>query len=101
MSDIQIVRTVSQTGRVTLPAEIRRRLGIVPGGHVAFIVKDDQVIVKPVAETLRSVCGAVAPLHRPEDWQAARDAALEDKVDRTLRDLLLCDEAPKWTAPGP
>ncbi len=34
--------TVSSKGQVTLPADIRRRLGITAGTQLEFIVRDDE-----------------------------------------------------------
>ena len=35
--------TVTSKGQVTIPAEVRRRLGLHPGDHVGFIVDGDEV----------------------------------------------------------
>ena len=87
MSEIRIIRRVTQKGQVTLPAQIRRLLGIESGDRVVFSVRDGQVIVSAVAETLRSAFGALEPLSRPEDFQALRDQAIEDKVAQTREEL--------------
>ena len=35
--------TITSKGQVTIPAEVRRRLGLHPGDHVGFIVNGDEV----------------------------------------------------------
>jgi antitoxin PrlF len=35
--------TLTTKGQVTIPADVRRRLGLHPGDHVAFIVDGDEV----------------------------------------------------------
>ncbi|MEA3276847.1 MAG: AbrB/MazE/SpoVT family DNA-binding domain-containing protein [Pseudomonadota bacterium] len=35
--------TLTSKGQVTIPAEVRRRLGLHPGDHVGFIVEEDEV----------------------------------------------------------
>lgn len=35
--------TLTSKGQVTIPAEVRRRLGLQPGDHVAFIVEGGAV----------------------------------------------------------
>ena len=35
--------TLTSKGQVTIPAEVRRRLGLHPGDHVGFIVDGDEV----------------------------------------------------------
>ncbi len=35
--------TLTSKGQVTIPAEVRRRLGLHPGDHVGFIVEDGEI----------------------------------------------------------
>lgn len=35
--------TLTAKGQVTIPADVRKRLGLHPGDHVAFIVEGDEV----------------------------------------------------------
>ncbi|MCP4289324.1 MAG: AbrB/MazE/SpoVT family DNA-binding domain-containing protein [Gammaproteobacteria bacterium] len=35
--------TLTSKGQVTIPADVRRRLGLHPGDHVGFIVDGDEV----------------------------------------------------------
>jgi len=52
--------TVTSKGQVTLPAEVRRRLGLRPGSKLEFIVMDDERLeVIPVSETVSSLKGMV------------------------------------------
>ena len=41
-----IIRPLDQLGRVTLPIELRRNLGIESEGHVEIFVEDDKIILK-------------------------------------------------------
>jgi AbrB family looped-hinge helix DNA binding protein len=82
-----LVRVVTQKGQVTIPVEIRRRLGIEASDRVIFRVEDDKVYLTPVTETLESAFGAVEPLGRPEDFQTLRDQAMEDHVQRTMEEM--------------
>ena len=52
--------TVTAKGQVTLPVEVRRRLGLRPGSKLEFIViDDDRLEVIPVSETVSSLKGMV------------------------------------------
>lgn len=82
-----LVRVVTQKGQVTIPVEIRRRLGIDPADRVIFRVEDDKVYLTAVTETLESAFGAVEPLQRPEDFQALRDRAIGDHVEHILEEM--------------
>ncbi len=38
---------VSSKGQVTLPAAMRALLGISPGSHIQFEVRDKEIVIKP------------------------------------------------------
>ena len=40
--------TVSSKGQITLPAKIRAKLGINSKDKVQFLIRDDEIIIKPV-----------------------------------------------------
>jgi antitoxin PrlF len=88
-----MVRVVTQKGQVTIPVEIRRRLGIEPDDRVIFRVEDDRVYLMALPETLESAFGAVEPLRRPEDFQALRDQAIAEHVERSLAEMGAQDDA--------
>jgi AbrB family looped-hinge helix DNA binding protein len=62
---------------VTIPADIRERLGLKPRDRVRFEIKDDMVVISPVPSTILRHFGVVPPRHRPEDWRAVRDEVEE------------------------
>jgi len=88
-----LVRVVTQKGQVTIPVEIRRRLGIDPADRVLFRVEGDRVYLTAVTETVESAFGAVEPLRRPEDFQALRERAIEDHVEHLLEEMGAEDDA--------
>lgn len=52
---MQYVSNVTQKGQATIPAPVRKKLGIKPNGKVAFTVRRNAVLIKPVVDffTLR------------------------------------------------
>ncbi len=55
-----MIATVTSKGQVTLPAEARRRLKIIPGSKLEFIVIDNERLeIIPVVETISSLKGMV------------------------------------------
>jgi AbrB family looped-hinge helix DNA binding protein len=75
----EIVARVDSAGRVTLPAEVRRRLGVATPGKIAFVFEaDDVVSLKPVALTWNDVKGSVPPL--PSGETADLDAEIADAI---------------------
>ena len=77
----QIVTTITQGGQITLPAEVRRLLGVKPRDKVAFAIDGDEVRVVPVRWTVKSVAGSVGPPTTTEDIVKAVKAAREEMAD--------------------
>ena len=63
---------LTQKGQVTIPKEIRSHLGLKPRDLVRFELDGDVVKLKPAPSKLLKGYGAVAPRHKPEDWQKVR-----------------------------
>ncbi len=65
--------TVTQKGQVTIPAEIRARLGLKPRDRVRFEVQGDVATLRPVPSKVLRWYGSVAPKERPEDFREIRE----------------------------
>lgn len=51
--NMQFVSTVTQKGQATIPAPIRKRLGIKPNGKVSFEINNkNELVIKPVKDFL-------------------------------------------------
>ena len=82
-----IVTTMTQRGQVTVPAEVRRLLGLKPKDKVAFEIEDDKVQLVPAKFTLESAFGSVKPATNTEDFKAISQAAKEEKAEEEIRKL--------------
>lgn len=40
--------TLSSKGQITVPQEIRKRLGVAAGDRVEFVVEGDETVIRPV-----------------------------------------------------
>lgn len=80
--------SVSAKGQVTIPAEVRERLGIKPHDVITFEVSDGDVRLRPAAYTLETAYQSVPPLSRPisDDKELVR-IAKEEHAARTMRKL--------------
>jgi AbrB family looped-hinge helix DNA binding protein len=86
-SDItEQLTVVTRKGQVTIPADIRRALGIKEGDKVAFVLEDKQVkltrkgsVVEQTAGALKSDLPALSP---QEERKAAEQAIAEDVIRR-------------------
>jgi AbrB family looped-hinge helix DNA binding protein len=80
--------SVSSQGQVTIPAEVRRKLGLAKRAKVTFLIADDRVELLPPRFTLESVFGSVDPLpNQSVDFDREIEDAMEDHADEVVRKL--------------
>jgi AbrB family looped-hinge helix DNA binding protein len=70
---------LSTKGQLTIPAEVRRTLGLVRGDDVVFELVPEGVLLRK-AGTAGELIGVIPPLR--VDWKAARSTAWVERVDR-------------------
>ena len=80
----EYVSTITSKGQVTIPAVIRRALGLKPQDKLVFRVVEGKVEVEPFPMTLEEAYGSVEPPTKPEDFEAVRAAVREERVDRAM-----------------
>lgn len=66
--------TVSETGQITIPQEIRQIMGLHPHDRVSFEVEGEYVKIRRVSSKLMQGYGAVTARKKPEDYQELRKA---------------------------
>ncbi|MCY4652453.1 MAG: type II toxin-antitoxin system PrlF family antitoxin [Dehalococcoidia bacterium] len=80
--------TTTQRNQVTIPAEVRRILGLKPRDRVAFTIEDGgEVRLSAASFSLESAYGSVKPSTTPEDFEEISRNAKDAKVEDTLREL--------------
>lgn len=75
---MQFTTSITQKGQATIPAVIRKKLGIKPNTKVIFEIQGDQVVIKPVTDFFR-LKGSVKsdkPFDIPAMEQAVKDAII-------------------------
>ncbi len=88
MKNIEEFRgTITTKGQITLPIQIRQRLGVKAHDQIIFRVSEGKVELWPVTRTLEDTFGAVSPRQSPEDFQELRDIAIEEHVQKVIDDL--------------
>ena len=85
----EIVATLTSKAQVTVPAEVRRHLGLKPGDKLAFAIDGDQVRLQPARFTLESVFGSVEPLsgEGAEDFDRQIEEAMDERAEQIVRVL--------------
>ena len=76
--------TVTSKGQVTLPVEVRRKLGLRPGDRVDFIIESSrEVVFRPKKMPLTSLLGI---MRRSGDKAASVDQMQESIVSHAAED---------------
>ena len=75
MSEIDVV-TVSSRGQVSIPADVRRDLGLEEGAKLLVVSKGDNILLKKVDESFidKSLEDVLKPM-----WEDARNAGLDEE----------------------
>ena len=86
MQVLQIAKnsSVTQKGQVTIPANLRNKLGITPGARVSFEAGKDHIKLRPIRHTLENVFMSAGPLKKKLSLKEIRKIALEDKITKKL-----------------
>jgi AbrB family looped-hinge helix DNA binding protein len=79
------ITKIGRRGQLTLPKEIRQKLQLREGDHVAFYFDGDQVIMQPLTQTLLDLRGSV-PVDAPQDFDAIRRQAVAARARRAAGD---------------
>jgi antitoxin PrlF len=85
----EIVSTITSKGQVTIPAAVRRHLGVGTNDKIAFVLEDDgQVRLSvphyPTIESLRGIAGS---LPKPLTWHEIEEIAHEDHIEEVAKSL--------------
>ena len=72
-------------GQTTIPKPVRDYLGLEPGDRVLFVIKEKEVVLQPVRDTLLNLRGSVEPREKPEDFNKVR-AKVQKQVSRGRTD---------------
>lgn len=68
----EYISTLTGKGQVTVPAEIRRALGLKAQDRLLFRLVEGKVEIEPLPMTLEEAYGSVMPRSKPEDFEGIR-----------------------------
>ncbi len=80
--------SMSQKGQVTIPAEVRARLGLKPKDRVRFRVDGDTVSIEPYRSNIDAWYQTVPALDPPRSWDEIREIAREEHAEHVAREGL-------------
>ena len=77
----EVISTLTSKGQVTIPAEIRKYLGMETNDKVAFVIDDAGAVRLRVLRypTVASLRGAAGSLKKQLSWQEMQQIAYEDR----------------------
>lgn len=84
------VTVVTRKGQITVPAEIRRALGIKEGDKLAVSLPDPKTgtISLRLARSVADLTfGAIAPRKRPEDFRELREAFIQGAAEEAAHEV--------------
>jgi AbrB family looped-hinge helix DNA binding protein len=78
----EIVSTITSKGQVTIPAEVRRHLGLKTKDKLSFIIEEEGGVRLKVPHypDVASLRGAAGSLRKPLPWEEMRAIAREDHL---------------------
>ena len=79
-----ITAKIGRRGQFTLPRIIRRAVGLHEGDRVLLVPDGNQVILRPLPQTLTDLRGSV-PVPGEQDFSAIRQTVLAGRVRKTVK----------------
>ena len=79
----EILMTITSKGQVTIPAEVRRYLGLDKNQKIALVIEEEEGMVylkAPRYPDVASIRGAAGTLDKKLSWDEMRDIAREDRL---------------------
>lgn len=88
----EITSTISSKGQVTVPVEVRKRLGLKQGEKISFVIEDEGEagevggvrLQAPKYRDVSALRGAAGSLKEPLTWTEMRQIAREEHVRQIM-----------------
>jgi len=84
----ELETTVTQKGQVTIPQEIRQKLGIKPKDKVRFEVEGERVTLSPARSSIKQFYQAVEALNHSRSVEEMAEMAAEEHAQVAAKDGL-------------
>lgn len=79
--------TITAKGQVTIPAEMRKALGLKPGDKVSFGLEDHSIRIEPAKSSLLAGYGAVKLRGGTKDWKKVRQETHRWVAEQAMKEL--------------
>ena len=81
-NETELTSTLTSKGQVTIPAEIRKLLGLKPKARIAFLRNKDGVYLATPRYTLKTIRGIAQKLNKKYSEKQIRDIAIESHIEK-------------------
>src|SRR3989304_6633513 len=81
----EITASVTERGQVTIPAVVRKALGLKHRDKVVFAIEDGTVVLKKPRFTIETAYASIKPIHRDID-EMIREAK-DERADRLVEKM--------------
>jgi AbrB family looped-hinge helix DNA binding protein len=78
---VMLSTKVGRRGQITLPKEVRRRIHVEEGDRIAFFMDGEQVVIKPIKQTLLDLRGSI-PVSGEQDFDAIRKQVITKQAEK-------------------
>ena len=75
---------VGRRGQIVIPKEVRKKIKVDEGDQIAFIVDGEQVVIKPITQTLLNMRGRVN-VSGKQDFDSIRNQVKTKRVQKRER----------------
>ncbi len=76
--ETRVSATVTHESQISIPAEVRERLGLAEGSVVTFVLTDADVVLLRAPQSIEDLFGSIPALpHTSEDFDVEIDEAIE------------------------
>lgn len=83
----EILSSVSQKGQVTIPLEVRKRLGVEAKDKVAFRIERDEIKIVSVASSLEKSFQAIPALKKKMSVEQMVEIAANEHAQKVVNEL--------------
>ena len=77
--------TLTSKGQTTIPAAVRKQLGLKTGDGLVYSIKGDEIIIKPAKGTLLDAYASVKPKKRPENFSRVRRQVRRERARKRAK----------------
>lgn len=84
-----IISSVTTRSQVTVPAEVRRILGLKGKrkSKLVWSIEGNEIKIKPSKSSIRELYGSVKPLHPEIGWQEAEQIAKDEHAKHIIDEM--------------